>query len=986
MDAEPHAEPNMPLETLLPLRALVITLECLQRTSLPFFHQVPLTAFLRHLAGSPDHYDHYIRLDACETGRVDYRPGDYYRFLLLGLAGAEPVLHTLIANLDRLPASAPRLGQELPFRDNWRRSAIQDAFTKEPIAHVEDSSLYTMESLAQEVALWLGQTRFTWRWLSPARLLKEKGQREATRGEARYCRDTPDLDGPLLLRRLFESTNDLIHRRGAPKTPLPGAVVGIAAGFAHAFWIDHVYFNADGKQQVMGGMSGRLDLELSRPLSPAWWRLLLLGQYLGTGQRTAFGWGRYRLTTAEGALTMRRPLPAASLLQLAGREENLLTAWRHVLRNDLLASEPDEDGASGGEYRFSDGDQDDEPLAPPIERMRRDIERLLEGAYSIPELRGHLVEKPEGGVRPLAVPPLYDRVLQRAVGQILTPSIESLMYRRSHGYRPGRSRITARYDIQAAWRSGYRWIYESDIKDFFDSVDRGRLRDRLLGLYGEDPAVERVLEWLAAPVRYRGELIERRNGLPQGSPLSPLMANLMLDDFDSDMEQAGFHLVRFADDFIVLCKDPAEARAAGEAARASLAEHGLALSPEKTRITAMEDGFRYLGYLFVNDMALDVSGTREAKGGSGLPPENSWLARLGEREPQPLDRRGLDTLIQRLALRQPVDVGERDEQGTLLIVTGEPTVISTSNRRLRVHREDQLLYDLPLQDLQCVLLLGNHHLTTPAMAAALQNRVAVHIASGRGSYRGVLWNGLPEQGQELWLHQIATFADPEKAFSCAREVVAARLRHMKEALRQRELGHRLIHIDNAIATIHQIAAIDSLRGHEGRATREYFERLASAVPEEFGFDGRNRRPPRDPFNAMLSLGYTVLYGYTDSILRPVGLFPWAGFYHEPRGRHATLASDLAEPFRHVVERTALTLLLRREICPEDFSRTPAGACLMTDAARRKYLALLLERFEADVRARGETEADKLFTHLHRQALSLKNFIVTGQPFQAWRLR
>ncbi len=124
-------------------------------------------------------------------------------------------------------------------------------------------------------------------------------------------------------------------------------------------------------------------------------------------------------------------------------------------------------------------------------------------------------------------------------------------------------------------------MYESDIQDFFNSVDLGRLQDRLTAIYADDPVSDAILAWMRADIIFEGEILQRRNGLPQGSPFSPLMANLMLDDFDNDMQTQGFRLIRFADDFIVLCKNPEQARAAGEAARLSLQEHGLRLHPDK---------------------------------------------------------------------------------------------------------------------------------------------------------------------------------------------------------------------------------------------------------------------------------------------------------------------------------------------------------------------------------------------------------------------
>jgi len=977
-------DPDLPLESLLPLRSIVVTLQARADNRLPFFHQAPLTAFLRELAGSPSDWDQRMRLDTPECGRVSYRRGDYYRFMVIGLAGAEPLLQGLMEALHDLPDSAPRQGEELRFGSNWQLASIQDAFTEEALDSVAGASVYSSETLAQEVALWLDHTALRWSWVAPARLLKPQERREGMKEDARFCRDAADLDAPLLLRRLFESTNALFDRRGAGKAELPRIPSALVSGDVHAFWVDHAYTDARGKSHPMGGLSGRIDLRLQAPLSPAWWRLLVLGQYLGIGQRTGFGWGRYRLRTAEGGSTYRRCLPASSVLMLADELDNLSEAWRHVVHNVDL---PPWLEVSEGDEVWEDAiDDEDEPPEPPTRRLSRDLKALLEGSYQAPELRGYLLPKANGSFRPLAVPPLYDRVLQRSLVQVLTPALDMLMSRSSHGFRHGHSRHTARYDIQAAWRSGYRWVFESDVDDFFDSVSLQRLEDRLRGLYDEDPAVDAILAWMRAPVRYHGELIERRDGLPQGAPLSPLMANLMLDDFDSDMEQAGFHLIRFADDFVILCRDPQEARAAGEAARASLAEHGLSLNAEKTRVVAMEDGFRYLGYLFVNDLALDVGGRREGAL-ADAPPPRSWLAHLAERPFRELDRDGLQDLLARLASGRATPVGERGDEGALLAVTGaRPCVLSTAARHLRVHREERLLHDIPWSHLQAVLLLGNHQLTTQAMAAALQAGVPVHFASTTGAWRGTLWTGRPEDGHELWLRQIAACQDPARALDWSRQVVASRLRHMRETLRQRQLAGNLLHLDRAIAGLHRADNLDSLRGQEGLATREYYERLARVVPEELGFDGRNRRPPRDPFNALLSLGYTVLYGLSDSVLRAVGLLPWVGFYHQPHGTHATLASDLMEPFRHLVERSALTLLLRREIGESDFSQSPAGASRMTDVSRRKYLTLLMDRFETTVRAHGEADARKVIDHLHRQALSLKAAINGAGEFQAWRLR
>lgn len=559
MNEEPNTPPGrLALHHLLPLRSVVVTLRLLEDSAPAFFHQPALGAFLRFLAGSPEGFERCIRFDAPESGRIGYRAGDYYRFTLVCLAGGEPMLQTLLRNLARLPGSSPKTDRRLPFRDNCALAALHDAFSVQPVAGFEELSAYDFDTLRQEAELWRGLGGLAWQFLSPARLLKTKELRGEAKGEARYCRNRADVDASLLASRLYDALAELLRARGVA-TPLrpPAPAVDIADG--HLFWMDAGYTDAEGSEHTMGGMSGRLQLAFPAPPPAEWLQQAILGQYAGLGQRAAFGFGRYRLESADGAYSYRRGLPAASLLLRAREEGNLAEAWRHVRakqgeKHGQVRHEPAQDFGWDEDEEYATEDEAESADEMPLERLQLVLDRALRGDYRPPPLFGLVLSTASGNLRPLAVPPFFDRVLQRAVAQILNPALESSQYRHSYGYRAGRSRVNARDAVQAASRQGYQWVYESDIADFFDSVDRGRLEVRLRSLYGEDPVVDLLLAWLGQPVEYQGQTIARKAGLPQGSPLSPAMANLMLDDFDGDMEVLGFKLVRFADDFVVLCK------------------------------------------------------------------------------------------------------------------------------------------------------------------------------------------------------------------------------------------------------------------------------------------------------------------------------------------------------------------------------------------------------------------------------------------------
>lgn len=968
----------------LPLHALEFTLEFLDEAAPRFFHQAALSAFLRHLLDSPAEWDRLLVADAVESGHTAYQAGDRYRFSVTALPGGEALLGQLAARLQALPGSARRADRWMPLRDNLAFAAAGDLFASAPFQGMDQALAYDLNALDEEVAWWRGQSGpIRWRWLSPAQLLRAPDARRGKKGDARYCRDATHLDGPLLLTRTRDSVQRLAGGAAVDDANPPAELIE-----QQLFWVDFSYRDGEGREQTLGGLTGRATLKLSPDLDLDWWRCLVLGQYTGIGQRRGFGWGRYRLETADGAYRAPRARPAASLLAQAAQPANLNEAWAAIRANRSgQRDQPVQAWDEAGPH-FAEDDNDDRlPDDPDLDTLGR---RLATAQWRPPPLKVSVQQKPDGEPRVLSVPPFLDRVAQRAVAQVITPGLDTLMYAHSYGFRRGRSRLSARYAIQDAFRAGYRWVYESDVDDFFDSVNFDHLGNRLIALFGDDPLVGQIMAWIQAPLDYEGHLIERGRGLPQGAPLSPLLANLMLDDFDHDMEAAGLRLVRFADDFVILCKDAAQAEAAAQEARRSLAELGLTVNPDKTRIVPFDQGFRYLGYLFLNDMALDVSGEKPAGDAGPSKPPPAWLARIAQRPPQPIG-----------AARPPeetppvpglVRLGERGDAGTLVFVTGESTLLATRQGRLHLERGGETVADIPWNGIQAVLIIGRHHITAPALQAALLHQVPIHFCTAGGHYQGVLWDGEPRTGgHDLWLRQQARFTDPDAALEASRGLVEARIRHLREVLRQHG-GHDQAlttarnELDQGLRHLPQAADAATLNGLEGAATRVFFQAVKTILPPEWGFEGRNRRPPRDPFNALISLGYTVLHAQVESVLRVDGLLPWLGFYHQGRGRHAALASDLIEPFRHLVERTALNALQRRSFKPEEFTLDGERGCRLNPDARRRWLGMLVRRFEEPVAALDGEAARGIHEHLHRQNLALIDWIDGRAPFRCWRMR
>jgi len=234
------------------------------------------------------------------------------------------------------------------------------------------------------------------------------------------------------------------------------------------------------------------------------------------------------------------PVEDEQLMEKAVERDNLLTALRNVKRN---GGAPGVDGMTVKELP--------EYLKRQWPKIRR---QLISGTYVPLPVRRVEIPKPGGGIRQLGIPSVLDRFIQQALMQVLQREWDATFSRSSYGFRPKRSAHQAIKQSQRYLKEGYRWVVDMDLEKFFDRVNHDKLMSEVRKRVSDRRVNTLILRFLRSGVEHEGELLIMETGTPQGGPLSPLLANLLLDTLDRELERRGHRFVRYADDCNIYVK------------------------------------------------------------------------------------------------------------------------------------------------------------------------------------------------------------------------------------------------------------------------------------------------------------------------------------------------------------------------------------------------------------------------------------------------
>ena len=584
----------------------------------------------------------------------------------------------------------------------------------------------------------------------------------------------------------------------------------------------------------------------------------------------------------------KRPVPidAAHVAARAFSAAGLRAGWTKVWRNG---------GGAGGDgvtiELFRAG------VARRLADLRHDLDR---GHYVPGPVRRVDIPKRGGGSRPLDSPCVRDRIVHGALAGVLTPLLDAEFEPGSFGYRPGRGVRQAVDRLGFLRRKGFTHVVDADIERFFERVDHAMLLDRLAQSMHDGPLMQLIAHWLehSAP---------GGRGLAQGSPLSPLLANLFLDRLDEALSRDGLAIVRYADDFVVLARSPEGAEAALSRTRRLLAARGLALNEAKTRVTDFDAGFRFLGHAFVRAFAVPAPDGDDPEGWGAAQDIVEALRGVARDDARAAEAALALEEADARRRRARLDPGQRvlylTSPGRRLTVTGTAFLVREDVAEPREAEDWRDLVSIHVDDVDRIEVADHADVDRAALSMAMATGTEVAFVNGHGETMGRA-AGVDEGARAArQLAQAAICCDGALAAAFAARLVEGRLRNQRALLQRLNRNRGVPEVAGAVARLGRLirrlphcADIDVLRGLEGRAAALYWPAYGGLLEAAFAFDRRDRRGGQ-PANILINLTAGLLARDCRAALLRAGLHPGFGVLHATRDNGEAAVWDFMEVLR-----------------------------------------------------------------------------------------
>lgn len=582
--------------------------------------------------------------------------------------------------------------------------------------------------------------------------------------------------------------------------------------------------------------------------------------------------------------------------------------------------------------------------------------QLHQENYNASPALGFYLPKKDGGFRLIGIPIVADRIIQRMLLEEMYFPLEDTFLDCSYAYRPGRNIQMAVQHLYSYYQFQPCWIIKADIMQFFDHLCWALLLTQLEQLQLETMLLQLLEQQLKSGIVVKGKRLNPGKGVLQGAVLSGALANLYLTEFDRRCLQAGLNLVRYGDDFAIACHSFIEANRILSQIIDWLGELYLKLKPEKTHIYSPDDEFIFLGYRFFQGKVYPPPPPETKAGEWVISDSGTPYFRRKVRPVKLISRPPKGCALVKPPLIKSSLAQYWQEQMTTLYVTDQGAYINVHHQQFQVFFQRELRIKVPVNRVSHIVLFGCCNLSHGAVSLALRRRIPIMYLSQKGRYFGRLeTEGVAKV--EYLSQQVICAQNSQFVRQNAEAIVRAKLHNSRVLLLRLNQRRKLAEVEKAIDSLSMLMeslpkadSMDALRGYEGKGANFHFQALGKLFNETFAFEKRTKRPPTDPVNSLLSLGYTLLSQNVNSFIQAVGLHTHFGNLHVPRDNHPALVSDLMEEFRALIVDSLVVYVVNSKIVtPENFTAPDfqGGVYLLPDTLK-KFLKHWEEKLQTEV--------------------------------------
>lgn len=325
---------------------------------------------------------------------------------------------------------------------------------------------------------------------------------------------------------------------------------------------------------------------------------------------------------------------------------------------------------------------------------------------------------------------------------------------------------------------------------------------------------------------------------------------------------------------------------------------------------------------------------------------------------------------------------------TTLYITEQGSILKKKSRRLIVSKDEEILTEIPAFKVERIIIYGNIQITTQALNFILESGIDTSFMSTHGKFQGRL---APIESKNVLLRiaQYERYLDEEFQITHSRRIVEAKIKNAKTIVQKYCRDHPEVDFDDVTSSLKQALVnlpnkqrISTILGVEGQATAVYFRAFGKMMRKDLQFSARIRRPPTDPVNALLSLGYTLITNEMLSILCAIGFDPYIGYLHGVDYGRPSLALDIIEEFRHpVIDRFTLSLINNKVLTDMDFEDRGEKGVYLKDESRKHYFIQYEKMMNNSFKDTHSNETVTYRSLFNRQAHRLANTIQTGKLYQ-----